>query len=83
MTKPKLIARYFEITFDGPKTEYVCVNSYKKTEEVSFELWEMLNTQKERERGNKLYAITPCSKYDYTKWALTLKLTERLTSTPN
>lgn len=81
MTKPK--QHYFEITFEGTKREYACVTSDKPTAQLSFELWEITNTKKERERGNILYAITPCSKYDYTKWSLSLKLTERLNSTPN
>ena len=78
MTKPKISPRYFELTFQDGKHEYMCVTSEKKTEQLSFDIWNMCC-----EKGEKVYAVTPCLEIYYIQWSLSLKITERLTANPN
>lgn len=78
MTKPTIKSRYFEISFENGKREYMCVTSEKKTEQLSFDIWNMCF-----EKGEKVYAVTPTTEMEYVKYNLALKLTERLTANPN
>ena len=78
MTKPTIKSRYFELTFENGKREYMCVTSEKKTEQLSFDIWNMCC-----EKGEKVYAVTPCRKECYVQWSLSLLLTERLNLRPN